>query len=547
MKAPSVPARAIEAASMSGAPATLSGRIEMALANGECAMLDACITDAVRTYATGARPASPSVAASVFSALFFRFPHHPQLSEWADRARAGLDTLRQPARLTLARRLLRYDIFFGRPARAALLVDRLQSQGIAESSSVEVQIQWALLQSMYQGALGVLSECIEIVHRARAIAVRHAAHPWSGALQATEISAYLGLGDHQGLRLAWEAVRRSPGRAGLLGTAYFHQLGTQVALADGNVPLALEEAEAALRVATCAGAPLFLALACLSVVEVHLDRGTVGAAEALLHRAQEVARASGSIQLTCLCAFMRSYATIGRQETGIPDHDLRLGFGLASRHGYRNFSWWSPRMMTALCLKALERGVHVDYVQGLVKSRGLFPTASPVHLANWPWPVKVYTLGRFAVIINDQLSQASRKAQHKPLELFKVLIAQGGRDIGEESLTAILWPDAEGDAARKAFDTTLHRLRKLLGDEQALVLHDRKLSLDPRICWVDSWALERLLSEAESILADPATDPQGDILAGLAQRVQGLYHGRFLGREVDAWWVVSLRERLRSR
>ena len=126
------------------------------------------------------------------------------------------------------------------------------------------------------------------------------------------------------------------------------------------------------------------------------------------------------------------------------------------------------------------------------------------------------------------------------------MVAQGGREVGEDTLTAALWPDAEGDTARQAFDTTLHRLRRLLGNDQAIVLHNRRLSLDHRLCWVDAWAFERLLSEAETLFGNPA-DPDGTALANLADRVQAFYHGPFLGKEFGAAWSISLRERLRSR
>ncbi|MDA8362582.1 MAG: bacterial transcriptional activator domain-containing protein [Gammaproteobacteria bacterium] len=534
------------AITLGGNPGLLSGRVEAALARGECASLDSCVAGVVHPPAD--RPgATHRLAASIFSALFFRFPHHPHLAAWAEQARDGLELLRQPARLVLARRLLRYDVFFGRPARAALLLDRLRVGRNTGRRAPGVQVQWGLFEAMHHDALGAHAECLEAVGRARSIAARHAVQSWSGALRALEANALLGLGDLQGLRGVWETARNSAARMGLLATAYLYQLGTQIALAEGDPPLAAERAEVAMRVATCAGAPLFQALAWLSAAEVQLDCGMPETAGVLLRQAQEVARSSGSAQLAILCALMRGYALLRFPGTGDAGSELRLGFGLAHRHGYRNFSWWSPRMMTALCIGALERGMQVAYIQDLAKLRRLAPPAPPVHVESWPWPVKVYTLRRFALLVNGRPSQVRRKAQHKPLELFKALIAQGGRDVGEESLTAALWPDAEGDAARRAFDTTLHRLRRLLGNRQALILRDRKLSLDPCICWVDSWAFERLLSEAEATLADPAADPAGDVLVRLAQRVQGLYHGPFLGKEFDAAWAVSLRERLRSR
>jgi len=205
------------------------------------------------------------------------------------------------------------------------------------------------------------------------------------------------------------------------------------------------------------------------------------------------------------------------------------------------YSKWSPRV------KALENSIEVDYVQELVQKRGLGRQSTPVHIEAWPWAVKIYSLGRFTILVNNQPASVGRKAQHKPLELLKAIISQGGRDVSEEFLTSALWPDAEGDTARQAFDTTLHRLRKMLVHEQAIHLRDRRISLNPNYCWVDAWALERLISETDTSLANAASDENGTTLAHLSDRIHALYHGRFLGKEFNAAWAISLRERLRSR
>ena len=525
------------------------GKVEEALARGECTALDPCITEAGSPL-TALEPevfsSDPQIAACVFSALFFRKPEHPRLSRWADRARECLEFLPWPTRLTLARRLLRYDHFFGRPTRTELLVNVLRAQHVARQRSPDVQIQWGLLQALHLEARGEHADCLEAAHKTLALASRDPDCQWTSTLRALEISASLGLGEMEIARRAWETSLAEQPQHGLLGAAYLHQLGARIALADRNTALALEHTDTALQIATRAGAPLFRALAGLAMTEVHLERSMPEATEPSLHEAEQTAQTTGSAQLACLSSFMLAYRALASNAHADIDNDLRLGFGLASRYGYRNFMWWSPRIMTTLCLRALERDVETNYVQQLVQSRRLMPTATPVHVETWPWPVKIYTLGRFTVLTDNQPARAGRKAQHKPLELLKALIAQGGREVGEDTLTAALWPDAEGDTARQAFDTTLHRLRRLLGNDQAIVLHNRRLSLDHRLCWVDAWAFERLLSEAETLFDNPA-DPDGTALANLADRVQAFYHGPFLGKEFGAAWSISLRERLRSR
>lgn len=108
-----------------------------------------------------------------------------------------------------------------------------------------------------------------------------------------------------------------------------------------------------------------------------------------------------------------------------------------------------------------------------------------------------------------------------------------------------MWPESEGDAAYNAFEITLHRLRKLIGIEKALVLRDGLLTLDNRQCWVDVWDFEQAASRAEALLNSPA--PDTDELDELSSRITALYHGHFLGRETPEPWSISLRERLRSR
>ena len=90
-----------------------------------------------------------------------------------------------------------------------------------------------------------------------------------------------------------------------------------------------------------------------------------------------------------------------------------------------------------------------------------------------------------------------RKVQRRPLALLKTLISLGGRNVSEARLTELLWPDADGDLAHQSFTAALSRLRKLLGTDDALVLKDGRLSLSNRHCWVDAWAFERFLAQAE--------------------------------------------------
>jgi len=161
--------------------------------------------------------------------------------------------------------------------------------------------------------------------------------------------------------------------------------------------------------------------------------------------------------------------------------------------------------------------------------------------------VSIFTLGRFSLLLNGMPAEFGRKAPKRPLELLKAVIALGSRDISTVSLMSALWPDVDGDAAQRSFDTTLHRLRKVLGDERVLQLNDGKLTLDGRYCWVDVWSFERLLGQVNRLLAADIKGEQADVIKALSGKLLTLYQNHFLSVENTTSWSVSLQERLRSK
>jgi DNA-binding SARP family transcriptional activator len=189
-----------------------------------------------------------------------------------------------------------------------------------------------------------------------------------------------------------------------------------------------------------------------------------------------------------------------------------------------------------LLCHALEEGIEVEYVKHMIRARGLSPDTPDIE--QWPWPIKLYLLGRLSVVIDNAPLKTSGKAQAKPLELLKALVACGGREVASATLAARLWPDIDGDAAQNALDTTLHRLRKLLKHEDAIVVHQAKLSLNPSKVWVDVWAFERVATRLEQ---------EGTSRVEEVAKFFRLYVGNILPQDTDAPWLLPLRERLRSK
>jgi DNA-binding SARP family transcriptional activator len=152
--------------------------------------------------------------------------------------------------------------------------------------------------------------------------------------------------------------------------------------------------------------------------------------------------------------------------------------------------------------------------------------------------VKVLTLGRFEIIKDGEPLLFAGKVQKKPLELLKALIAFGCANVPAERLTDALWPDADGDLARKSFEMTLSRLRRLLGEDDFVKYRAGQLSIDLLSCWVDSIAFEHIVGKIKKHPDDQASVP--------CEKALALYQGPFLSSDVDLHWAAHRRETLKN-
>ena len=158
--------------------------------------------------------------------------------------------------------------------------------------------------------------------------------------------------------------------------------------------------------------------------------------------------------------------------------------------------------------------------------------------------IRIFTLGRFSITVEQRAVRSKGKARHRPLGLLQALIALGGRDVAATRLCECLWPDSEGDLAGRNLNITVHRLRLFLQSRNAVLQHDGKLTLNERLCSVDAWEFERLVNGSIEGMgtASKTGDPEAQLRAAL-----GLYAGHFLARESDETWMLAPRLRLKSK
>jgi DNA-binding SARP family transcriptional activator len=155
----------------------------------------------------------------------------------------------------------------------------------------------------------------------------------------------------------------------------------------------------------------------------------------------------------------------------------------------------------------------------------------------------IHTLGRFELFLEGAPLTFSGKPPRRQLEMLKILLASGGRNVPTGSVIERLWPDAEGDVAADALATMIKRVRRLLGSEKIIRVQHGELTLDRRLVRVDAWQFEEYLAGSREALCE-GDEVRSEHLVRLAL---ALYRGHFLPGDSDKPWSFAYRERLRGK
>ena len=492
--------------------------------------------------AAEARIGSPSVQARVASSMVFaltlRKPQRRDIEQWVQRAlacarEAGEANLQMYVAPLCALTLM----WTGLHSPALQLIEAARrtadAPGVSPFSRItlkNVEAMYHMLTAQHQPGLQAMRDGLET---ARATGV----HTWTFQLLVHGYGVALGAGDLETAGRIARELEPLAADAGRLSQVFHHHFQGWEAMLRKDLMRALQMEKSALRLAVEVGCPYFEALCRLALAQVLLECGDQRKCIAQLRRMRAIVREipNQHLEFACLLGFADMALTHGRARAGLKA--LRLGLEIGRQYGYQHFLWWWPPALSRVCARALEEGIETDYVRALIKQRRLTPEGAA---EAWPWMFRVHALGNFRIERHGETLGGSGKAQRRPLELLKLLIASGGEKVSESRVVDALWPRIDGDSAHRSFTSTLHRLRKLLGVDKAIVLHEGKLTLDRRYVWVDAWAFEAFAARIETE-ADPEQCEK------LAERMLALYRGPFMVDEVDAPWALQPRERMRAR
>jgi ATP/maltotriose-dependent transcriptional regulator MalT/DNA-binding SARP family transcriptional activator len=403
-----------------------------------------------------------------------------------------------------------------------------------------MQVWWREHLSFWYLIAGRYDAADAVIVQAREIAERYGLETYLFGIDLGQAMALISKGELAAAKSLVDAMERRMAPTRRMDWAYLHYLRSMLAQHLGQCAAAVQEAERGVALSRETGPPI-LEMPRFLMRLAH-SRSAAGDRDGCAQAMDEAIASATGVDRT---NFERQRELLqidddidaGRSQQAAQ----RLAAVMAS---YRErdqvvFLPHRPDMAARLADFALGNAIETEFVRTLIERNHLAPPAGAS--SAWPFRLRVTVLGRFELMRDGQAMRFSGKTQQRPLDVLKLVVALGGRDVDARQVMAGLWPEADGAAAKTSFDAALFRLRKLLDVEQAITLTGGKLSLSTALVWTDVRELEAAIEAAQRVGEAPGVG-----LSAAAARLIDAYPGALLGDD-EAPWIAKPRDSLRAR
>ncbi|PTN31277.1 AAA family ATPase [Desulfonatronum sp. SC1] len=403
------------------------------------------------------------VMSMVLGCVFCR-PDHPHRGKWIDRGQELLaEDIGIDRKICLGFHLQIFHIYMGDMGEAAKIHARLGPLVSPQALPVLIRLYWLVIKAAHNHLVDPNPAlCRKIVQEGLELAEATGVHAFDVFLLL--VAAYTAIDTGQMTEL--EQLKSRLGllmpKANAFDVGNYHCMLACAHLAQGDGEVALIHAELATGVVFQPRTPFPAMLGNIGLAEACIEAGKWNEARSFLRRARRIVAGIAGFQGQAHFLIPVAYAAFrsGRERVGL--RVLAKALARARQRGWINALYWRPRQLGLLCAKALENGLEVEYVRMLVHRHNLSPLVPRSLRTGLPYPLRIRTFGQLSVTSNGMELVSVRKGTRKPLTLLKALIVLGGRDVHEETLRNLLWPDTDGDKAAQSLKFTLHALRKFL-------------------------------------------------------------------------------------
>jgi DNA-binding SARP family transcriptional activator len=353
----------------------------------------------------------------------------------------------------------------------------------------------------------------------------------------------MGLGRYDTAKKLLEEVTPHLDNQGLWNQSLYHYAFSWLHLLRENLSECRYHALAFLEKTTQSGNRMMLTNGHLLMAKMFYAFGEKNAAEDHLKQSFHYCSRYGTVQDKFMCLLTLAGFLLDKKTDARAGKTLRKALRLGAIWDYRYGFCWIPREMARLCAHALKNDIEVKYARTLVRTHHLITDSPPLDIPNWPWPLQIFSFGGVKIYLDENPLPFSRKIQQKPMSVLKYMMAKGGTNVPDHGLLDALWPDSDGDAAQNSCKITLHRLRKMLGRNDAIAHKQGMLSFNTFVVWTDTFAFQSCCRRIEQNL-----ELRGCIETALQllNELFLLYRGPFIPEEQSPW-AIAEREKLRAK
>ncbi|WP_041363730.1 hypothetical protein [Methylomonas methanica] len=411
--------------------------------------------------------------------VLLNYSTHPALLKtWLDRARRVLPLCPPGKRIFLMTFLLQYHIWRGETEASQALLGLLQEQSGNDDPFLRINLlNWQAVNALLSAEHAL---AYQSAARATELAETYGFEFCVPTILGQEILTAL---SEQNLELASAKLNQMQNRLDpqrRMDQGFLLHLRSGLSLAQNRLPQAQQEAEISLEICKTLGLHAFGSLTQHGLAQILIAQGEWHKASSQLDQLEMSCRTSDKPHLLFLTLLTRAHGLLCTGDDKAAARILAEALAHGKQFNYSNaHPFWLPDVIARLCSFALEANIESDYVRQLIKRRNLKPDDNADE--QWPWPVKIRTLGGFR-LDSDAASAPTDKKDNKPLQLLQLLVAINPDGVNRQVLADALWPDADADAALHAFEVNLQRLRKLTGLKDSLLLQGGMLLARPMDC-----------------------------------------------------------------
>jgi LuxR family transcriptional regulator, maltose regulon positive regulatory protein len=177
--------------------------------------------------------------------------------------------------------------------------------------------------------------------------------------------------------------------------------------------------------------------------------------------------------------------TSGRKDEALEDLSQALRY-LRDKN-YKHFYGWDPKIMVTLLGAGINANIEADFCRELARERlGMMFTEKE---EAFPC-LSIRVLGPTEIFVSEGFPLTAPQFTETQRRLMALLITAPGKQLSQEIIQELLWPEIDPEKGRKRFDTNLFRLRKTIAGLLEETPSHNFIQLQSGIlylknCWID--------------------------------------------------------------